>query len=452
MAKPKERTDPQIVAEKPNLRVRLEGDAKGLAPFGRALATAGAAMLVLGLAFGDYPYLIVAATLLGLCYWARAHAVPGVSATRVLSKKELRAGDTLDVSIEVRNDGAEPATLSLHDKAPDAFSLEGGGNFGAATLAPGQRATLRYRLRPPRRGTHPVGPLRATAYDPLFLHSAAVADVAPADDVTVHPRTPPAPRIRTSAAWGRTMLPGGDKASRGIQTNDFRELRPYSKGDPLKSVNWKATARESRDELRLVVNDYEVEGKKVVWIFVDGSPYTVGGTNLGSVFDELASGALAVASHYVDMGHRVGFTLFGAGQTRLLYAEAGDVQERRMAALLGAAQPGEPGEGVQRAVETSKGFLAREKPLIFVFTLAGRDPLLAKALLSARALASTGRRPAPVVCVTPILDDDGSVAARIVALEEKAQLKGLERRGVTVIRYHPARAPLQALLAKGVLR
>src|SRR5581483_7516420 len=173
MARPKERT---------------EDDAKGLAPFGRALATAGAAMLTLGLAFGDYPYLIIAVMLLGLCYWARGHAVPGLSATRTLSRREVRAGDTVDVSVEVGNENEQPVGLSLHDKAPDAFSLEAGGNFGAGWLAPGQRAT---------------------AYDPLFLQSAPVSEAAPADDVTVHPRTPPAPRIRTSAAWGRTLLPGG---------------------------------------------------------------------------------------------------------------------------------------------------------------------------------------------------------------------------------------------------
>lgn len=430
---------------------REAADAKGLTPFGRSLATAGGALLVLGLGFGDYPYLLCALFLLGLAFWARSHAVPGLTATRALSATQLRAGDALEVAVEVRAD--EAAALSLHDLAPDSFELAEGSNFGAAWFAPGQAATLRYRLRPPRRGTHPVGALRVVAYDPLFLHTAPVAEVAPADEVVVHPRTPPAPRIRTSAAWGRTLLPGGDRASRGVQTNDFRELRPYSRGDPLKSVNWKATARESRDELRLIVNDYEVEGKKVVWIFVDASPYTVGGTNLQTVFDELASGALAVASHYLDLGHRVGFTLFGAGPTRLLYAEGGDAQERRMAQLLGGAQPGEAGEPIAKAVEAAKGFLAREKPLVFVFTLAGRDPGLAKALLSARALASTGRRPAPVVCVTPLAEDeDRSIAARLVAIEEKAQLKGLERRGVTVIRYHASRAPLHALLAKGVLR
>ncbi|MEA3200574.1 MAG: hypothetical protein QOE90_2002 [Thermoplasmata archaeon] len=431
---------------------RTGGDVKGLAPFGRAMATAGCALLVAGLAFGDYPYLLCALFLLGLVLWARGHAVPGLSAKRALSRTELRAGDPLDVSVEARHQGKEPVALSLHDKVPDAFELQTGANFGVAWVAPGQVAALRYRLRPPRRGTHPVGALRVTTYDPLFLQSAPVTEPLATEDITVHPRTPPAPRIRTSAAWGRTMLPGGDKASRGIQTNDFRELRPYAKGDPLKSVNWKATARESRGELKLIVNDYEVEGKKVVWLFVDASPYTVGGTSDASLFDELASGALSVAGHYLDQGHRVGFTLFGAGQTRLLYADGGETQERRMAALLATAQPGEEGEPIAKAVEATKGFLAREKPLIFAFTLAGRDPALARALISARALASTGRRPAPVVCVTPIVADDGSVAARIVAVEEKAQLKGLERRGITVLRYHPSRAPLQALLAKGVLR
>jgi len=43
-------------------------------------------------------------------------------------------------------------------------------------------------------------------------------------------------------------------------------------------------------------------------------------------------------------------------------------------------------------------------------------------------------------------------AARVVAIHERAALKGLERRGVTVVRYHPTRTPLAALLARGMMR
>lgn len=451
--------------------VRSDEDARGLTPFGRSVALAGAILLFFGLAFGDYPYLLGALLLLGAAYWSRSLAVPRLRVERRLSAEDARAGEPLDVEVEVVNEGADDAALSLHDRVPDVFLLESGSNFDAAWVPRGARATLRYRLRAPRRGAHGIGELRATAYDPLFLQCAPVAARGAASEVVVHPKTPPVPRIRTGAAWGRTHLPGGDKATRGILTNDFRELRPYARGDPLKQVNWKATARQSRERLELVVNDYEVEGKKVVWIFADASPYTVGGTNVANAFDEIAAGALAVAGHYLDMGHRVGFTLFGSGQTRLLYADAGEIQERRIAAALGSADPGAPGEGVAKAVEATKGFLAREKPLLFVFTLGGRDPDLARALVSARALASTGRRAAPIVCATPIVEEaleapikraarllrrearpvDPTLAARVVAIHERAQLNGLERRGVRVIRYHPARTPLQALLARGLL-
>lgn len=429
---------------------RNDTQPRGLTPFGRATATAGALLLLLGLAFGSYPYLLVALLLLGVAYAARNLRPPALEVTRTLSDEDVRAGDPVTVDLDVRNRGDE-AGLSLHELVPDAFTLDAGSNFGADWLPAGGHASMRLQLRAPRRGAYEFGPLRATAYDPLFLQTAHVTQLDEAARLVVHPRAVPMPRIRTASAWGRTHYPGGDRAIRGVLTNDFRELRPYERGDPLKQVNWKATARMSRDELNLVVNDYEVEGKKVVWIFCDASPYTVGGTTLTNHFDELAQGALAVAGHYLDLGHRVGFTLFGSGPPRLLYAESGEVHERRIAALLATAEPGERGDGIQQAVEAAKGFIARDKPLVFVFTLAGRDPGLRRALGTARALASTGRRPAPVVTVAPIMDGDGSLGDRVVALHERAQLKGLERRGVTVIRYHPTQLPLPALLARGVI-
>ncbi|HET6403465.1 MAG TPA: DUF58 domain-containing protein [Candidatus Thermoplasmatota archaeon] len=450
---------------------RNDADPRGLTAFGRSVAFAGALLLFLGLAFGNYPYLLCALLLLGVALWARLTPAPRLDVARAVSADDVRAGDPVDVDVVVQNSGAA-AAVALHDRVPDVFLLDDGSNFDAAWLPTGEGASLRYRLRAPRRGVHELGGLRATSFDPLFLQTAPVAEVDARTELVAHPRTPPVPRIKTGSAWGRTHLPGGDKASRGILTNDFRELRPYARGDPLKSVNWKATARQSREGLELIVNDYEVEGKKVIWLFADASAYTVGGTTLQNAFDELAAATLAVAGHYLDMGHRVGLTLWGAGGPRVLYADGGDLQERRIAAALATADPGQPGDGVHAAVEATKGFLARERPLLFVFTLAGRDPELPRALATARALASTGRRAAPVVVVTPILEEpplpaphvprfrkkaqpprvDPALAARVVAIHERAALKGLERRGVTVVRYHPTRTPLAALLARGMMR
>lgn len=436
----------------PRQEARTTGASRGLTPFGRSLATGGGALLFIGLAFGDYPYMLAALFLLGVAFAARGLQVAQLRAARKLSADDVRTGEPLGAAVALVNDGA-PVGVTIQDRAPDAFALDAGSNFDAAFLPTGGRAELRYQLRAPKRGAHLIGPARVTVYDPFFAQAAVVEDVGEPNSVAVHPRTPPAPKIKGGAAWGRSHLPGGDRATRGILTNDFRELRPYERGDPLKQVNWKATARMSRgDDLHLIVNDYEVEGKKVVWLFLDASPYTVGGTTLESRFDELSLAALSVAAHYIDMGHRVGFTLYGAGHAHVLYADAGDMQERRIAALIGGVSPGEPGDGIGEAIELAKGFLAREKPLIFIFTLAGRDPTLGGALVKARAIASTGRRPAPVVAVSPMLDEETSPVGRILSLNEKAQLKGLERRGVTVLRYHPQKAPLQALLAKGVIR
>lgn len=433
---------------------RKDARPRGLTPFGRSLVTGGGALLFVGLAFGSFPYLLGALLLLGVAFAGRGLAPATMGVTRKLSAEDVRTGEPLDVGVDAQNKGAAPVGVTIEDRAPDAFTIDTGSNFEAAHLAPGAPAILAYRLRAPKRGAHAIGRLRVTTYDPLFVQTALVDEVGETTDVAVHPRTPPAPRIRGGTAWGRTQLPGGDKAVRGILTNDFRELRPYERGDPLKQVNWKATARQSYgDTLNLVVNDYEVEGKKVVWIFLDASPYTAAGTTLESKFDDIATAALSVAAHYIDMGHRVGFTIYGSHEARILYPEAGDMQERRIAAAIGTTSPGEPGEGMREAVEAAKGFLAREKPLIYVFTLVGRDPALHDALVTARAIASTGRRPAPVIVVAPQTDDDPTDAASmIMRIHERAHLRGLERRGVTLIRYHPERAPLHALLARGVIR
>ncbi|MFA5860716.1 MAG: DUF58 domain-containing protein [Candidatus Thermoplasmatota archaeon] len=431
---------------------RDSAEARGLTTFGRSVASGCVTLVLLGLAFGSFPYLLAALLLGGAAFAARGLQAPRLDVTRATNTGTLRAGDPLDVALEVTNLG-DPLAVSLHDKPPDTFLMSNGANFATAWLPTGEHATLGYTLKAPRRGSHGIGPLRATSYDPFFLQGALVAELGGITDVVVHPRTPQVPRIRTSTAWGRASLPGGDRATRGIRTNDFRELRAYERGDPLRAVNWKATARMSRDELRLIVNDYEVEGKKAVWVFVDASPYTVGGTTAESVFDELASGALAVSGHYIDLGHKVGLTLFGSGQTRILYPDAGELQERRIAAVLGNAEPGRSGDGVSKAVEATKAFLVREKPLVFVFTLPGRDSALGQALIQARAFATPGRRPATIVAVTPIPDDGADTpAARLVRIREMAQLKGLERQGITVMRYHPQRTSLVALLARGMLR
>src|SRR5437667_141815 len=59
----------------------------------------------------------------------------------------------------------------------------------------------------------------------------------------VTPRVLPVKRIRSLLGYARAMFPESDLARTGTPTTEFRELRDYVRGDPPRSINWKATAR-----------------------------------------------------------------------------------------------------------------------------------------------------------------------------------------------------------------
>lgn len=428
-----------------------ESAAPGLLPWGRSLVTVAGVFLALGLTLGVFPYLILATVLAAAAFAHRALPAPRIRLERHLSSPQVRAGDAVEVRHRIEWSGGRGAA-TVHDAVPDAFRLADGRNFDAVVLDGSGASERAFSVEAPRRGVHRVGPATAVVPDPLGAGAARVVPLADDAEIVVQASAPNAPRLRSPAAWGVTMMPGGDRASRGTTTNDFRELRPYAPGDPLKSVNWKATARASTRDVNLIVNEYEVEGKKAVWVFLDASSYTRGGKNTWTRFDDLAHGALGVARHFLDRGHRVGFTIYGGAEPQVLHPDHGSTQERRIVNLLTFAEPTEEdGLGLGAAVERTRGFMARERPLTFVFTLIGRDATLERGVTEARALSSTGRRPGTVVVLAPATRADGGLPGRIVAVRERLQSAALSRMGVRVATWDDETRPLGALLAHGVM-
>ncbi|HLE97927.1 MAG TPA: DUF58 domain-containing protein [Candidatus Thermoplasmatota archaeon] len=423
-----------------------------LTPWGRNLATAGGLLVGLGLAIGDFPYLLLGGVLLAASAWHVA-AAPRVRLARKLGARAVRAGERLDVQWTVEwSDG--PGVVSLHDPVPDPFVLAQGRNLRVLPLDGAGQSVHAYSVRCLARGTHTFKPPEAAAIDPLGAGAADAVPVGDAHEVLVEAAAPRLRRFRVGTSWGAVIIPEGDKARRGGKTNEFRELRPYVQGDPFRSVNWKATARASVDDedLNLVVNDYEVEGKKTVWVFVDASRRTAGGTNLATTLDRLAEGALTVAQHFLDRGHRVGLTVFGGEHPSVLYPDSGSAQSRRVSLALTIAQPADRDARFGEGVEASKGFLSREKPMLLVFTPLGGDTEgLAQGLAQARALAAVGRHPAPAVVVSPEPTKGKEPVDRLVAVRARAHARGLHLDGVRVVTWDDTR-PLAAQLARGVLR
>jgi uncharacterized protein (DUF58 family) len=198
------------------------------------------------------------------------------------------AGERLPYSIFIRNlDGAARRGLTLNEEAEDprptweqyrAVREPPGDNWferamgygrwrqlvarkrigaeeetAVPDLLPGQRGEIAMELVPARRGILRLRSVAVSRPDALGL-CKAVARQEAAQSVLVLPKRYPVPRLRLSGS--RRYQPGGvSLASRVGDSQEFRSLRDYVPGDPLRRVHWRSWAKTDRP----VVKEYEDE-------------------------------------------------------------------------------------------------------------------------------------------------------------------------------------------------
>jgi len=198
------------------------------------------------------------------------------------------AGERLPYSISIRNlDAAARRGLTLSEEAedprptwaqyramrglPGANWLERATGYGrwralvarrriemedekaVPDLLPGQRGEVAMELVAARRGILRLRAVAVSRPDALGL-CKAVARQEAAQSVLVLPRRYPVPRLRLSGS--RRYQPGGvSLASRVGDSQEFRSLRDYVPGDPLRRIHWRSWAKTDRP----VVKEYEDE-------------------------------------------------------------------------------------------------------------------------------------------------------------------------------------------------
>ena len=102
----------------------------------------------------------------------------------------------------------------------------------------------------------------------------------------------------------------------GATTGEFREVRPYQPGDPIKWINWKASARASRADNLLLVNELEQETRKAVWIFLDMADYMDVGSPLSNPLENTVEASGTLAQYYLSRGSTLGayaYNSYGGG-------------------------------------------------------------------------------------------------------------------------------------------
>ncbi len=241
---------------------------------------------------------------------------------RSTSERALEGDEIVPRTDRARGAGAVDR-LELYVRLPDGIELAEGRNpVGAAPRAPGERRELELTLRAARWGGAPDRadvPPRARPARLCSRWEATRRDAPGAADL------PP----RGGAAADRSqpretqVFTGNEVARRKGEGIEFADIRLWAPGDPLKRVNWRASARRGE----LWVNESHPERNTDVILFVDSFAEARRGDE--GTLDLAVRATAALADAYVRRRDRVGLISFG-GILRWLVPGTGIVQLYRI--------------------------------------------------------------------------------------------------------------------------
>ena len=162
-----------------------------------------------------------------------------------------RLGESADVTLTVTNPSARLLRARLRDAWPPS-SWQSGTEVEASrhrlTVPAGERRRATTRLRPTRRGDRQADRVTIRSYGPLGLFARQGSHQVPWTVRVLPPFTSrkhlPSKLARLRELDGRTSV-----LTRGEGT-EFDSLREYVPGDDTRSIDWRATARQTTVSVR----------------------------------------------------------------------------------------------------------------------------------------------------------------------------------------------------------
>jgi uncharacterized protein (DUF58 family) len=304
------------------------------------------------------------------CDFALAAPVRGLRLTRS-GDTSTRLGETADVTLTVDNPSHRPLRAHLRDAWPPSSwqpGTESAASRHRLTVPPGERRRVTTRLRPTRRGDRQSDRVTIRSFGPLGLFSRQGAHRVP---WTVRVLPPFASRKHLPSKLSRLReLDGRTSVLTRGEGTEFDSLRDYVPGDDTRSIDWRATARQST----VAVRTWRPERDRHILLVLDTGRTSAGRVGDAPRLDASMDAALLLAALASRAGDRVDLLAYDRRVRALVQGRtAGDV----LPSLVNAMATLEPEllETDARGLTATALRSAPRRSLIVLFTTLDSAPI-----------------------------------------------------------------------------
>lgn len=172
-------------------------------------------------------------------------------------------GDNNKLSIGLSNNYTFKAFITVIDEIPVQFQRR---DFKMSAIIPaGEKTVANYTLRPVERGQYMFHDIHLLTKSPLKLVVRRIT-IDAQETVKVMPSFL-ALRHYELKAHSSNLAEAGNKRIRKLGSSlEFEQIKEYVRGDDIRTMNWKATARKGG---QLMVNNYTDERSQQIYCIVD---------------------------------------------------------------------------------------------------------------------------------------------------------------------------------------
>ena len=238
----------------------------------------------------------------------------GIIAERVLPEKFSNSDDN-PVEVKLKNSYGFKAHIEIIDEIPIQFQKRDFSHH--VKLDARASSSFSYSLRPVERGEYYFGNLNVFASSALRL-ARRRKKFQKEQMLKVYPSFIQMKKYDFMAIDRKISQPGLKKIRKIGHTMEFEQIRDYVLGDDVRSINWKATAKQGD----LMVNQYQDERSQPVYSVIDTGRTMKMPFNHLKLLDYAINSALAFSNIALKKKDKAGLITFSSKMEKILPASS----------------------------------------------------------------------------------------------------------------------------------